>query len=45
VRQAKAELEAEAISARQAIQASAADLADLAVRAVLPLPLVAGGSR
>ena len=45
VRQAKAELEAEAVSARQAIQASAADLADLAVRAVLPLPLAAGGSR
>ncbi len=37
VRQAKAELEAEAASARQAIQASAADLAGLAVRAVLPL--------
>ena len=36
VRQAKAELDAEAASARQAIQASAADLAGLAVRAVLP---------
>lgn len=43
VRQAKAELEAEAASARKAIQASAADLAGLAVRAVLPL--AAGGSR
>ena len=45
VRQAKAELEAETASARQAIQASAADLAGLAVSAVLPLPLAAGGSR
>ena len=45
VGQAKAELESEAASARQAIQASAADLADLAVRAVLPLQLAAGGSR
>ena len=43
VRQAKAELEAEAAAARKAIQASAADLAGLAVRAVLPL--AAGGSR
>ncbi len=43
VRQAKVELEAEAASARQAIQASASDLAGLAVRAVLPL--AAGGSR
>jgi len=43
VRQAKAELEAEAATARQAIQGSAADLAGLAVRAVLPLS--AGGSR
>ncbi len=45
VRQAKAELDAEAAAARQAIQASAAELAGLAVRAVLPLPLAAGGSR
>jgi F-type H+-transporting ATPase subunit b len=43
VGQAKAELEAEAASARQVIQASAAELAGLAVRAVLPL--AAGGSR
>ena len=42
-RQAKAELENEAAAARQAIQAAAADLAGLAVRAVLPL--AAGGSR
>ncbi|MGA9060492.1 MAG: hypothetical protein WB341_02390 [Terracidiphilus sp.] len=40
---AKAELEAEAAAARKTIQASAADLAALAVRAVLPL--AAGGSR
>lgn len=43
VRQAKAEIEAEAASARKAIEAAAADLAGLAVRAVLPL--AAGGSR
>ena len=43
VRQAKAGLEAEAASARRAIQAAAADLAGQAVRAVLPL--AAGGSR
>ena len=41
--QAKAELEAEAENARQAIQASAADLANQVVRAVLPL--AAGSSR
>ncbi len=43
VRQARAEIEAEAASARKTIQAAAADLAGLAVRAVLPL--AAGGSR
>ncbi len=43
VRQAKAELEAEAAYARKAIHAAAADLAGQAVRAVLPL--AAGGSR
>jgi F-type H+-transporting ATPase subunit b len=43
VRQAKAEFDAEAASARRAIQAAAADLAGQAVRAVLPL--AAGGSR
>jgi len=43
VSQARTELEAEAASARQAIQASTADLASQAVRAVLPL--AAGGSR
>ncbi len=43
VLEAKAELEAEAAAARKTIQASAADLAALAVRAVLPL--AAGGSR
>jgi F-type H+-transporting ATPase subunit b len=43
VGQAKAELEAEAAHARQAIQASAADLANQVVRAVMPL--AAGGSR
>lgn len=43
VSHAKAEVEAEAASARQAIQASAADLARQAVRAVLPA--AAGGSR
>lgn len=36
VRQARVELEAEAEAARKAIQASAADLADQVVRAVLP---------
>jgi F-type H+-transporting ATPase subunit b len=43
VREAQAELEAEAAAARAALQASAADLAGRAVRAVLPA--VAGGSR
>jgi len=43
VRQAKADLEAEAAAARQTIQASAAELAGQIVRAVLPVP--AGGSR
>lgn len=43
VRQAKAELEAEAAQARQSIQASAGELANQVVRAVLPL--AAGGSR
>ena len=43
VSQAKAELEAEAGHARQAIQASAGDLASRVVRAVLPL--AAGGTR
>ena len=43
VRQAKAALEAEAAAARNSIQASAADLARQAVRAVLPA--AAGGSR
>ena len=43
VAQAKAELEAEAASARQSIQASAGELASQVVRAVLPL--AAGGSR
>src|SRR5579863_5291977 len=43
VSQAKAELEAEAGNARQAIQDSAADLANQVVRAVLPL--AAGGTR
>ena len=43
VNQAKAELEAEAARARQAIQASAADLAGQVVRAVLPMP--AGSAR
>ena len=41
--QAKAELEAEAAQARLAIQASAGDLANRVVRAVLPQ--AAGGSR
>ena len=43
VREAKAALETEAAAARNSIQASAADLARQAVRAVLPAP--AGGSR
>lgn len=43
VRQAQAELEAEAASARAALQSAAADLAGQAVRAVLPA--AAGGSR
>ena len=43
VRQAKAEFDAEADSARKTIQSAAADLAALAVRAVLPA--AAGGSR
>ena len=43
VSQAKAELEAEAANARQAIQVSAGDLANRVVRAVLPL--AAGGTR
>jgi F-type H+-transporting ATPase subunit b len=43
VNQAKAELEAEAGNARQAIQASAADLARQVVRAVLPI--AAGSTR
>jgi F-type H+-transporting ATPase subunit b len=43
VGQAKVELEAEAAAARKTIQASAAELANQVVRAVLPL--AAGGSR
>ena len=43
VRRAKAELEAEAASARKAIQSAAANLAALVVRRALPL--AAGGSR
>jgi len=43
VSQARAELEAEAAAARKSIQASAGDLANQVVRAVLPL--AAGGSR
>ncbi len=43
VRQAKADLDAEIASARNAIQASSADLAGQAVRAVLPV--AAGGAR
>jgi len=43
VSQAKAELEAEAVLARQTIHASAGELANQVVRAVLPL--AAGGSR
>jgi F-type H+-transporting ATPase subunit b len=44
VSQAKVEVEAEAASARNAIQGAAADLARQAVRAVLPAA-AAGGSR
>jgi F0F1-type ATP synthase membrane subunit b/b' len=43
VREARAELEAEAEAARATLQASTADLAGQAVRAVLPA--AAGGSR
>lgn len=43
VRQARAELDAQADAARKVIQASAADLAGQALRAVLPA--TAGGSR
>jgi F-type H+-transporting ATPase subunit b len=43
VTQAKADLEAEAVRAQQAIQGSAAELANQVVRAVLPL--ATGGSR
>ncbi len=43
VREARVALEAEAAEARNSIQASVADLARLAVRAVMPA--VAGGSR
>jgi hypothetical protein len=43
VSQAKAELEAEAALAKTAIQASASDLANHVMRAVLPA--AAGGSR
>lgn len=43
VRLAKAELEAEAAAARAALEASAADLAGQAIRAVLPA--AAGGTR
>jgi F-type H+-transporting ATPase subunit b len=43
VNEAKAELDAEAANARQAIEASAGDLASRVVRAVLPL--AAGGTR
>ena len=43
VSQARAELEAETAAARQSIQASAGELANQVVRAVLPL--AAGGSR
>jgi F-type H+-transporting ATPase subunit b len=43
VRQARAELEAETVLARQTIQASAGELANQVVRAVLPL--AAGGTR
>ncbi|HEX4030120.1 MAG TPA: ATP synthase F0 subunit B [Terracidiphilus sp.] len=43
VSKAKAEVDAEAASARQSIEASAADLASQAVRAILPV--AAGGTR
>lgn len=43
VSQAKAELDAEAAAAQNTIEASAADLASLAMRAVLPM--AAGGTR
>ena len=43
VRQAKAEIESDAATARKVIQSATADLAGLAVRAVLPA--AAGGSR
>jgi len=43
VRQAKAELDAEAATARAALEATAADLASQAIRAVLPA--TSGGSR
>ncbi len=43
VGEAKGEIEAEAVSARQSIQASAGDLADRIVRAVLPVTV--GGAR
>ena len=43
VRQAKAELETEAVAARTTLEAAAVDLAGQAVRAVLPA--AAGGSR
>ena len=43
VSKARAEVDAEAASARRAIEASASDLAGLAVRAVLPV--AAGGTR
>ena len=43
VSKAKAEVDAEAASARRAIEASASDLANQAVRAVLPV--AAGGTR
>ncbi|MGP8269590.1 MAG: hypothetical protein ACLQLH_05945 [Terracidiphilus sp.] len=43
VSQARADLEAEAAQARQAIQATAGDLANRVIRAVLPV--AAGGSR
>ncbi len=42
VRQAKAEIEAEAVAARAALQAAASDLAGQALRAILP---AAGGAR
>lgn len=43
VSKAKAEVDLEAAAARQAIQSAAADLANQAVRAVLPVAV--GGSR